>query len=96
MPREMEVPYEKPGPPKGEAYGIAAVTQALEGTEFPASKQDLLNKAGNKTIEWEKGHEIKLRDIIQEAPAKEYPSMANVVSAVSDAVHKEKKESGNP
>ena len=43
----IEVPYEKPGPPKGEAYGIAAV-----GTNFAEGKQDLLNKAGGKTIEW--------------------------------------------
>ncbi len=82
--RMIEVPYEKPGPPKGEAYGIASVTQALEGLDFPASKSDLLKKAGDKSIEWTKGHSLKLRDILQQLPDEQYPSMAQVVSAVSD------------
>lgn len=83
---EWKVPYEKPGPPKGEAYGIASVTQALEGLDFPASKQDLLSKAGGKTIEWTKGNPEKLQDILKDAPAEEYASMAQVVSVVSDVM----------
>lgn len=81
-----QVPYEKPGPPKGEAYGIAAVTQALQGTDFPVGKDDLLRKAGDKSIEWTKGHSIRLRDVLEEAPVDDYPSMANVVSTVSDVM----------
>jgi len=87
MPK-IEVPYEKPGPPKGTAYGIAAVTQALEGVDFPATKQDLLRKAGHKHIEFHKGHSILLRDVIEESDVEEYPSMANVVAAISAALEK--------
>lgn len=88
----IEVPYEKPGPPKGTAYGIASVTQALEGTSFPATKADLLKEAGDKEIEWEKGHPMRLRDIIEKSPNEEYPSMAQVVSAVSDVMDREKQK----
>jgi hypothetical protein len=84
-----DVPYEKPGPPKGEAYGMGAVTQALKGTDFPASKQDLVKKAGNETISWTKGGpKLKLADLINESPEDKFPSMANVVSAVATAARK--------
>jgi hypothetical protein len=71
---------------QGQAYGITAVTQALEGLDFPASKRDILNKADDQRIEWTKGHSIGLRDVIQELPDQDYPSMAQVVSTVSDAM----------
>lgn len=83
---ERRMASEKPGPPKGEAYGIAAVTQALEGVEFPATKQDLLDRAGDSTIEWEKGQEMRLSDALDQLPDAEYPSMADVVSSVSDVM----------
>jgi hypothetical protein len=85
--REREpMSYEKPGPDKGEAYGMAAVTQALQGTQFPASKQDLINRAGNQEIAWTKGgRKMRLADLIRESPSDNFASMAQVVSAVANA-----------
>jgi hypothetical protein len=71
--------YDKPGPAKGEAFGIAAITQALSGVDFPASKDDLLRRAGNKEIEYRKGQPVSLRDILEDLDMDEFPSMANVV-----------------
>lgn len=85
----MDDPYNKPGPAKGEAYGIAAVTQALHGVDFPTTKEALLDHVGEQEIEYRKGHPVRLRQIIEDAPAEDYPSMANVVEAVSDALHEE-------
>ena len=86
---ERGMPYEKPGPPKGDAYGMAAVTQAFAGTDFPASKSDLVRKAGNHMISWTKGGEkLNLADLIGSAPTDQFPSMANVVSAVAEAARK--------
>jgi len=84
-----DVTNEKPGPHKGEAYGIASVTQALEGLKFPASKGNLLKEAGSKSIEWTKDHPADLHDIIDQLPDQEYPSMAHVVSAVSNIMNRE-------
>ena len=81
--------YDKPGPPKGTAFGIAAVTQALKGLDFPATKQDLLNHVKNNTIEYRKGQPVNLRQIIQDTNVDAFPSMANVVEAVSGALEKE-------
>jgi hypothetical protein len=81
--------YDKPGPAKGEAYGIAAITQALDGLEFPVSKQDLLERAGDQEIEYRKGQPVQLRDLIEDLEDEEFPSMANVVQAVSGALKEE-------
>lgn len=85
----MDAPYNKPGPAKGEAYGIAAVTQALDGLHFPASKEQVLERAGNQEIEYRKGQVVQLRPIIEDAPADEFPSMAQIVQAVSKALEQE-------
>lgn len=85
----MDDPYNKPGPAKGEAYGIAAVTQALHGVDFPTTKEALLDHVGDQEIEYRKGQPVSLRRLIEDAPADDYPSMANVVEAVSEALHEE-------
>lgn len=87
---EWQVPYEKPGVPKGEAYGIAAVTQALEGVDFPASKQDLLNRVkGHEEIHWTKDKTVNLRTIFMRTDMDQFESMAGVVHAVSEEARNE-------
>lgn len=81
--------YDKPGPPKGTAFGIAAVTQALKGLDFPTTKQALLAYVKNGTIEYRKGQPVNLRQIILDTSVDHFPSMANVVEAVSVAMEKE-------
>jgi hypothetical protein len=81
--------YDKPGPPKGTAFGIAAITQALEGLEFPATKDDVLRRAGRQKIQYRKGQEVDLRRIIEDCDADEFPSMAQIVQAVSGALKEE-------
>lgn len=85
----MDAPYNKPGPAKGEAYGIAAVTQALDGLHFPATREQVLERAGNQEIEYRKGQVVALRPIIEDAPADQFPSMAQIVQAVSRALEME-------
>ena len=82
--------YDKPGPPKGTAFGIAAVTQALKGLDFPISKQELLRHVRpGQRIEYRKGQPIDLHRVIQDTAVESFPSMANIVEAVSDALEKE-------
>lgn len=81
--------YDKPGPPKGTAFGIAAITQALEGLDFPVTRDELLQKAGSQTIEYRKGQPVELRPLIEDLEDEEFPSMANVVEALSGALKEE-------
>jgi hypothetical protein len=77
-------PYEKPGPAKGEAFGIAAVTRALEGLVFPASKRDLLAKLkGHEQIHWTRDRSVDLRQLIQDVDEDRFESMADLVSLIS-------------
>lgn len=91
----MDDPYNKPGPAEGHAYGIAAVTQALSGLDFPVSKQDVLKRAGNQQIEYHKGQPVSLKKIIEGTDEENFPSMANIVEAVSGALKKEGLENDN-
>lgn len=75
--------YGKPGPEQGQAYGIASVSNALGGVDFPMTKQDLIDRYGNKQIEWTKGNPEPLKDVLKDAPDQHFGSMADVVSAVS-------------
>lgn len=87
---EWKVPYEKPGVPKGEAYGIAAVTQALEGLDFPASKDEVLKRVrGHENIHWTKEKTVNLRVIFDRVDEREFESMAGIVHFVSEEAKRE-------
>ncbi len=72
------------GPAKGFAFGIASVTQALEGTSFPISKKELLRQHGKAEIHWTKDTAETLGDLLKSVPQDEFLSVAEVASAVSD------------
>lgn len=75
--------YGKPGPEPGHAYGIASVSNALGGVDFPMTKQDLIDIYGDRQIEWTKGNPQALREVLRDAHEDQFGSMADVVSAVS-------------
>jgi hypothetical protein len=72
------------GPAKGFAFGIASVTQALEGVSFPISKQDLIRQHGRSEIHFTKDSAESLGDILKRVPKDEFLSVADLASAVSD------------
>ncbi|MCK7516038.1 MAG: DUF2795 domain-containing protein [Desulfobacterales bacterium] len=75
--------YGKPGPEAGHAYGIASVSNALGGVDFPMTKQDLIDRYGDRQIEWTKGNPQALREVLKNAEQDQFGSMADVVGAVS-------------
>lgn len=81
--REEGQGVSKPGPEQGHAYGIASVSNALGGVNFPMTKQDLIDRYGDRQIEWTKGNPEPLKEILKGASEGEFNSMADVVSAVS-------------
>ncbi len=73
------------GPAKGFAFGVASVTQALHGTSFPISKQDLIRQHGKEEVHWTKDSSERLGDILRDVDKDEFLSVADVASAVSEA-----------
>jgi hypothetical protein len=81
---------DKPGPAKGEAYGIAAVTQTLEGLDFPASKADVVaHLRGRDKIGWTKTKTVNLRQLVEDSGKDDFESMASIVHFVSEAAREE-------
>jgi hypothetical protein len=74
------------GPGKGQAYGVASVTMAMEGVDFPAQKQDLIDEYGDEQINWTKDNPMRLRDILQKVNQNEFNSMSDLTAAVGQAV----------
>ncbi len=69
------------GPAKGHAFGIASVTQALEGASFPISKEELIREHGDAEIHWTKNSTDTLADFLDEVDQDEF----QVASAVSES-----------
>lgn len=78
------------GPEKGEAYGVAAVTQALSGIDFPANKHKILEQArGHEEIHWTKDKTIDLRSLLDQTNQDEFESMPELVEVISESVREE-------
>jgi hypothetical protein len=73
------------GPHKGEAYGVASVTNLLKGIDFPISRDEILRKFGNQEVHWTKQKSFKLKDCMQDAP-EEFQSVTQITQAVSASV----------
>lgn len=72
------------GPDQGEAYGVAGLTQQLQGISFPVSKDELLNQYGDQQFEWTKGGEtLTLRNCLQSLPD-QIQSITDITEAVSN------------
>jgi len=81
---------ENRGPDKGEAYGVAAVTQALKGIDFPATKDEILQQAkDSEQIHWTKDKTIDLRSILEQTGQERFESMPELVQAISQSVGEE-------
>lgn len=80
------------GPAKGFAFGVASVTQALHGTSFPISKQDLIRQHGREEVHWTKERSERLGDILRDVDKDEFLSVADVASAVSETYREEQGE----
>lgn len=73
------------GPAPGHAFGIASVTQALEGASFPMSKEELIEAFGDAEVHWTKNSSGRLSTILEQTPQDEFMSIADVASAESEA-----------
>jgi hypothetical protein len=74
------------GPSPGEAYGVAGLTQKLQGVSFPISKNDLLKQYGDQKFEWTKGGDrLTLQDCLRNLP-NEVQSITQITQEVSDHV----------
>lgn len=72
------------GPMPGHAYGAASITHALQGVDFPKTKNELTKEFGNKEIEFRKGESCKLKDILDELPEQTFNSPADLEHSIHE------------
>lgn len=83
-------PAEDRGPVKAEAYGISGVTQALQGLEFPAGKNEILRKIkGRETVTWSADRTLDIQSVIESLPDSGYDSVAELVRAIAEHLPEE-------
>lgn len=78
--------YEKPGPAKGQAYGVASVTNVMQGIHFPISKQDLINRFGNEQIYWTKNNPQQLGSLLRQVPQEQFNNVTEITKAIGAQV----------
>lgn len=90
MSTKSEEGTEHRGPDKGEAYGVAAVTQALAGIDFPASRDEIIQQAkDSEQIHWTKDKTIDLRSLLEQTGQDRFESMPELVEVISQTVREE-------
>lgn len=65
-------------------YGAVAIAKAFKGVDFPLSKQDIIQKYGDKEVEYHMGERIRLKDILENIPDKTYNSTVDLEQALSE------------
>lgn len=76
------------GPQPGHAFGAAAVANVFKNADFPLSKKDIMEKYGNKEIEYTKGNTIKVKDILNNISDETFNSPADLEHAFHEELNK--------
>jgi len=66
---------------KGPAYGAASLTRVLNGIGFPVTKNELIDKYGEKEIQFSKGNLKTMREIVDKCSKDTFFTMAELVEA---------------
>jgi hypothetical protein len=65
---------------KGHGSGAEALTQALQGVDFPKSKQELISEVGDKQIQVEQGQQMSVKEALQDCSHDTFNNMDDVIS----------------
>ena len=69
------------GPEPGRAYGAAAVASIFKNASFPMSKNDIMQRYGDKKIEYTKSNTVKVKEVLGDLPNETYNSPADLEHA---------------
>ena len=69
------------GPEPGHAYGAAAVASIFKNASFPMSKQDIMQRYGDKEIEYTKGNPVRVKEVLGNIPSETFNSPADLEHA---------------
>lgn len=61
-------------------YGMASLSEALKGVDFPISKQDLIQQVGNRDVQVEQGKTLKMSDFLNACSHDTYNTVTDVTT----------------
>lgn len=76
------------GPEPGHAYGAAAIAELFKNVDFPMTKNDIMQKFGEKEIEYTKGNPKKVKDILGGIANDKFNSPADLEHALHEELNK--------
>jgi hypothetical protein len=74
----MENSTEKP---KSIAYGAASLTRVLHGVDFPITKNQIIEKYGDKEVNYSKGSTKTMAEIVSKCVDETFFTMSGLVEA---------------
>lgn len=72
------------------AYGVAAVTEKLKGLDFPATRQEVMERLEGD-VQWSKDRTVNLRELANNLPNR-FERPTDVVRAISDNLEERETE----
>ena len=67
--------------PKSIAYGAASLTRVLHGVDFPITKNQIIEKYGDKEVNYSKGNTKTMREIVSKCVDETFFTMSSLVEA---------------
>ncbi|MBI4017325.1 MAG: hypothetical protein HY366_00055 [Candidatus Aenigmarchaeota archaeon] len=67
----------------GESFGVVDLAFATDGVAFPAHKQELIERLGNRKISWTRNTVVNLRDVLQSTSSERFESFSDLLAAVA-------------
>lgn len=62
------------------AYGMASLSEALKGVDFPISKHDLIQQIGDRNVQVEEGKTLKMSEFLEACTHETYHSVTDVTT----------------
>jgi len=75
------MPEFKPPEPEINAHGVAALGSIFKYVDFPITKQEIIQKYGNRDIEYTSGETMKVCEIIENSSKDEFSSLDELEQA---------------
>jgi hypothetical protein len=67
-------------------YGAVAIAKVFKGADFPMTKDDIIQKYGDKEIEYHVGKKEKLTDILHDIPEQSYNRTTDLEHALHETL----------
>lgn len=66
-----------------EPEGLDSLYIALEGVDFPISREELIEAVGDREIYWDDEETVMLEDLLRQLPQEVFSSVSDISAAIS-------------